>query len=463
MSSELHEDGRRREASPFLPGAGASTADGLGLRGTIGPDATVSGGLAGATAAAATAAVEPKRFGAMTDGEKARNLAGLMDSSATTLAQNGVSNHMEDLLAGVMMNEGGTNTRREKIGKYFRGMMMGDGKRNTGVLGQIDGVGLETLRSDPAALAKLKKSLGEDQQFLVDQAISGGIDVEGLKSDDKERKKAAQAQLLQAGIDHRTEQFEEYSALDARKRSGETLSKEENARLNKLGSISGSAMGFDSLDRRNGKDATMADVRGLSSERFSEIYEDGQVRFEPAHYRRFRDQYESQTAANAKLPADKQNAVTVGTAIGDYTIQDRDKEPLSQNYDLFADMTTSYGAAQVMGLYGHQGKLKAKDGQGADVNFDLPQLKAAGRRHSVTDEDLQLQIAMLKMKNLDMGSKNMTAETMTDQYNGDRKINKNWATYVSRLKGNVDTYQRAEAALDAENKAKAQPHAHYAQ
>ena len=72
-----------------------------------------------------------------------------MDSSAATLSQNGVSNHMEDLLAGVMMNEGGTNTRREKIGKYFRGMMMGDGKKGHGVLGQIEQVGLETLRSDP--------------------------------------------------------------------------------------------------------------------------------------------------------------------------------------------------------------------------------------------------------------------------------------------------------------------------
>jgi hypothetical protein len=459
MSSELHEDGRRREASPFLP----KTAESLGLRGTIGPEQATAGALPALAAAAATTPVEPKRFGAMTDGEKARNLAGLMDSSAATLTQNGVSNHMEDLLAGVMMNEGGTNTRREKIGKYFRGMMMGDGKKNTGVLGQIEGVGLETLRGDPAAVAKLKKSLGEDQQYLVDQAVSGAIDVEGLRSDDKERKAAAQAGLLQSGIDHRTAQFEEYSALDARKRGGETLSKEETARLNKLGSISGSAMGFDSLDRRNGKDATMADVRGLSSDRFAEIYEDGQVRFEPAHYRRFRDQYEAQTAANAKRDPDKQKPVTMGTAIGDYTVQDHDKESLGQNYDLLADMTTSYGAAQVMGLYGHQGKLKAKDGEGSDVNFGLPELKAAGRRHTVTDEDLQLQIAMLKMKNLDMGSKNMTAETMTDQYNGDRKINKNWATYVSRLKGNVGTYQRAEAALDAENKAKTQPHSHYAQ
>lgn len=456
MSSELHENQARREPSPFA----AKSAEELGLRGTISPGQPVFGTT---TTTAAPAAVDPKRFGAMTDGEKARNLAELMDSSAATLSQNGVSNHMEDLLAGVMMNEGGTNTRREKIGKYFRGMMMGDGKKGHGVLGQIEQVGLETLRSDPAALAKLKKSLGEDQQYLVDQAVSGGIDVEGLKSDDKDRKKAAQGQLLQAGIDHRTAQFEEYSGLDARKRAGETLSKEEQARLTKLGSISGSAMGFDSLDRRNGKDATMADVRGLSSERFSEIYEDGQVRFEPAHYRRFRDQYEAQTAANAKLPEGKQKPVTMGTAIGDYTVQDRDKESLSKNYDLLADMTTSYGTAQVMGLYGHQGQLKAKDGTGADVDFDLQHLKAAGRRHTVTDEDLQLQIAMLKMKNLDMGSKNMTAETMTDQYNGDRKFNKNWATYVSRLKGNVSTYQQAEAGLDAENKAKTQPHAHYAQ
>ena len=47
----------------------------------------------------------PKRFGKMTESEKARNLAQLMDTSAGTLKENGVSEQMEDMLAGVMMNE----------------------------------------------------------------------------------------------------------------------------------------------------------------------------------------------------------------------------------------------------------------------------------------------------------------------------------------------------------------------
>ena len=69
---------------------------------------------------------------------------------------------------------------------------------------------------------------------------------------------------------------------------------------------------------------------------------------------------------------------------------------------------------------------------------------------------------MLKMKNLDMGSKNMTAETMTDQYNGDRKFNKTGRP-TSAPQGQRQHLSGAEAGLDAENKAKTQPHAHYAQ
>lgn len=398
---------------------------------------------------------EPKRFGAMTGNEKARNLAELMDKSQKTLTANGVSDHMEDLLAGVMMNEGGSNTRRVKIEKYFNQMMMGQSKKDKGLMGQIDKIGLEKLKSDPAALAKFKASLGEDQAGLVDRAVSGEIDLEGLKSKDPKVQAAAKKQLLESGIDMRADQYDEFSKLDARQRGGEKLEKKDAERLKKLGSISGAAMGYDGLDVRDGKQATMADTRGLSGDRFREIYGDTQTRFEVAHYRRWRDQYEKQTAANAKLPEDKQQPIKMGTAIGDYTVQDGDKEKLGQNYDLLADMNTSYGAPQVMGLYAQQGKLKANNADGEEVNFGLDELKASGRRHHLTDEDLQLQISMLKMKNINMGSKNMTAETMTDNYNGNRKNNKHWSTYVQRLKGNMGTYQKAEKALDAENAAKA--------
>lgn len=405
---------------------------------------------------------EPKRFGAMTGNEKARNLAELMDNSKKTLTANGVSNHMEDLLAGVMMNEGGSNTRRVKIEKYFNEMMMGKGKKDKGLMGQIDKVGLDKLKSDPAALAKFKATLGEDQAGLVDRALAGEIDLEGLKSKDPKVQAAAKKQLLESGIDMRGDQYDEFSALDARQRGGEKLDKKDAERLKKLGSISGAAMGYDGLDVRDGKQANMADTRGLSSERFREIYGDTQTRFEVAHYRRWRDQYEKQTAANAKLPEDKQKPINMKTSIGDYTVQDGDKEKLGQNYDLLADMNTSYGAPQVMGLYAQQNKLKANNADGKEVNFGLDELKASGRRHHLTDEDLQLQISMLRMKNINMGSTNMTAETMTDNYNGDRNSNKHWATYVKRLKDNMGTYQKAEKGLDAENAAKAKVGAQFA-
>jgi hypothetical protein len=430
----------------------------FGAKPEIKPGAVAPGQATGLTevpVAAAAAQPEPKRFGSMTGNEKARNLAELMNSSSKTLKANGVSNHMEDLLAGVMMNEGGTNTRREKIGKYFNQVMMGAGGKDKGLMGQIDKVGLEKLRSDPAALAKLKATLGEDQSSLVDRALSGEIDLEGLKSKDPKVQAAAKKQLLESGIDIRGDQYDEYSKLDARQRAGEKLDAKDAARLKKLGSTSGAAMGYDSLDVRDGKAATMADTRGLSGDRFREIYSDSQSRFEVAHYRRWRDQYEQQTAANKKLPADKQKPIKMGTSIGDYTANDDDKEKLGQNYDLLADLNTSYAGPQVMGLYAHSGRLKANDSDGKDLPIDLAKLKAAGNRHHLTEEDLQLQIGMLRMKGINMGSTNMSAESMTDHYNGSRKVNKHWATYVQRLKNNVGTYQSAERTVDAEAAAKA--------
>ena len=59
----------------------------------------------------------------------------------------------------------------------------------------------------------------------------------------------------------------------------------------------------------------------------------------------------------------------MGTSIGDYTVQDGDKEKLGQNYDLLADMNTSYGAPQVMGLYAQQGKLKANNSDEAELRL----------------------------------------------------------------------------------------------
>src|SRR4051812_39465103 len=70
-------------------------------------------------AAPIQAAVPQKAFGKMTGSEKASSLAQVMTDSAGTLKENGVSHHMEEMLAAVMMNEGGTNTRRVTLSNYF--------------------------------------------------------------------------------------------------------------------------------------------------------------------------------------------------------------------------------------------------------------------------------------------------------------------------------------------------------
>jgi len=353
----------------------------------------------------------------MTEGEKARYLAGVMNDSAGTLKANGVSKHMEEMLAGVMMNEGGTNTRRIAMNKYMNNVMSGG--KTGGVMGALDKAGgIDKLKADPAALEKLQKGMSEDQRFLLNRAMSGDIDVAGLKSDDKERARAARNQVTESGIDLRTQQYDEMTSLQARQKNGEKLSKEEQARLTQISNIGGSAMGFDSLDRRKGVDAKMADTRGLSSGRFREIYEDTQQRFEPVHYRQWRDGYEKQTADNAKLPADKQKPVKLKSGIGDHTVTENDQKSLSQNMDLLADINTSYGAAQVMGLYAHNGGMKAKGADGNPINFNVDMLKAAGRRQSPNEQDVQLLLGELGMKGMDMGSKTLSAETMTDKYNG---------------------------------------------
>lgn len=415
----------------------------------------------GASRPTAPAAAELP-FGKMTDAQKARYLAGVMQDSAGTLKENGVSHHMQELLAGVMMNEGGTNTRRDKIGKYFNGLM--DDGKGTGLLQKLEKADLAKLQSDPEALKKFEKGMGEDQRMLTERAIAGEIDLAGLHSDDKKVSAAARKQVTEAGIHLRTQQYDEYSHLDARQRGGEKLNKDDQARLTTLGEMGGAAMGFDRLDVRDGVDAKMKDVRGVSTERFGEIYEDSQVRFEPVHYRRWRDQYEKQHDANEKLPADKQKPIKLGTSIGDYTLKDKDKESLSHNYDLLADFNTSFGTPQVMGLYGHSGEMKVKDGQGQNIDFNIARLKAASRRATPNEEDVQLLLGELGGHGVKFGSKDMTAEDMTAKYNGAPGQNANYNDYVRKLKAHVGDYQTAERARDAEQaKQKTAPHAHFAE
>lgn len=415
-----------------------------------------------AAAPAKVAAAPQLPFGKMTDEQKARYLAGVMHDSAGTLKENGVSQHMEELLAGVMMNEGGTNTRRDKIGKYFNGLM--DDGGGGGLLKKLERADLAKLQSDPEELKKFEKGMGEDQRMLTERALAGEIDLAGLHSKDKSVAAAARKQVTEAGIHLRTQQYGEYSHLYDRQHAGEKLSKEEQSRLSTLGDLGGAAMGFDRLDIRNGVDAKMKDVRGVSTERFAEIYEDSQVRFEPVHYRRWRDQYEQQTAANAGLPADKQKAIKLGSSIGDYTLKEKDRDALSQNYDLLADFNTSFGTPQVMGLYGHSGEMKVKDGQGQAIDFSVERLKAASRRSTPNEEDVQLLLGELGGHGVKFGSKDMTAEDMTTKYNGAPGQNANYNDYVRKLKGHVTDYQRAEGQRAAEQaKQKTAPHAHFAE
>ena len=397
----------------------AAMAGMMGL-GVMGP----MGGLLGAGAALAAGALTPKKeYVDMGASEKTNSLVGLMNGSRDVLKANGVSEHMESKMAAIMQNEGSRNLRRQALGKSFSGSA-------TELSGKLKGVDLEKMKADPAALQKFSSGLTEDQRFLFEQVQSGSLNLADMNSKDQGTKDRVREQLTELGIQKRTSQYEEMTGLMNKKSSG-ALSKEETARLTKLQGMTGLGMGK----------TTMGSLSGLSSGRFAEIYREGQERFEPAQYIEFKKDYEA-GLKNRKDP-DKPIAITAG--IGNFSVDKGMEGQLANNYDLFADMCTSYGISQVMGAYAQAGLLKSKGADGQDHTVSLDEMKASGQRLTPTTEDVQQQLAFFNMKGINPSSTNMSDDAITRKYNGSKPGSDLYTQYMNGLATGTPAYKNAKA------------------
>lgn len=415
--------------SPLLSMAGQlGNAAMLGMMPGLGPLA-LAGGLAGAAGAVAGAATPTKEYVDMSQKEKTDTLVGLMDDSRDMLKANNVSEHMESMLAGIMGNEGSRNLRRKSLGDAF----VGEAK---GLKTKLKGVDLAALQADPDKLQKFSSGLTEEQRTLFDQVKSGGLDLAALDSKDPAVRDAAREQITEAGINLRASQYDEMQKLMAKQKDA-PLSKPEQTRLDALKNLGGS--------KQIGMGGKMGDLAGMSKDRFAEIYAEGQTRFEPAQYKALKASYEKNLAARKDPTKD----VKFSSGIGSFTADKGMQDSLATNFDLIADMSTSYGTAQIMGAYAQQGLLSAKGADGNSHKFSLDELKASGDRLTPTSEDVQMQLAFMNMKNVDLTSTNMSSGTIAQRYNGSKPGTDLYNQYTTGLDSRSASYIAAKNAKNA--------------
>lgn len=400
----------------------ATTVGNSAMTGMLGlPFAPVVGAAAGALAGA----VAPKKeYVDMSESEKTSSLVGVMDSSRELLKANGVSEHMESQLAGIMGNEGSRNLRRKALGDSF----VGEAKT---LKGKLSGVDLAALKAQPDKLKAFSSGLTEDQRHLFDQVNNGSLDLSALDSKDPAKKSAVVQQITETGIKVRADQYQEMNNLMARQQGG-TLSKPELTRLNALKNMGGS--------KQIGMGGKMGDLAGMSRDRFAEIYAEGQQRFEPAQYKALKASYES----NKKLQKKDGDPVTMRSGIGSFSMDKTAQTSLATNDDLIADMATSYGTAQIMGAYAQQGLLKNKGADGKSHTYSLAELKASGDRLTPTSDDVGMQLAFMNMKGINVGSTNLSAETLTQKYNGSLPGSELYEKYLPGLKSRSAAYTAAK-------------------
>jgi hypothetical protein len=184
---------------------------------------------------------------------------------------------------------------------------------------------------------------------------------------------------------------------------------------------------------------SLHDFRGMSGDRFHDTFDEGQTRFELGQYKSFRNSFESQ-GKNPKKPGEN---MTLHAGIGNATIDAARQGQLHQNYDLLADYSTSYGTAQIMGLYGEQGMLTGKSGSGQDHTYSLNEMKQSAQRFSPNSEDVGMQLAFMNMKGIDMAHP-PSALSLATKYNGP-KVAK---AYETKMLAGAADYRIARAAHD---------------
>ncbi len=362
-----------------------------------------------------------------TNGQKVDTLANLFGGSRDLLTANGVSQHMESKLAASMMNESGRNEARRFLGNRFM-------REANGLDTALRGVD----RNNPEAMARATRDLTEEQRFLLGKVQAGTLDLSQLSSEDPEVQRSLRNQVTEAGIELRANQYQEMSGLQNRQRAGETLTREETARMTRLERQSGI--------RDLGFAGNMGSLHGMSRDRFAEIYEEGQQRFEPVQYRALRDSYARNKARNDASP-DPSDTVEARAGIGRFQLGADQQAQLATNNDLIADMATSYGSGQIMGAYAVAGLLRSQNVDGTDHTTSLEELKGSADRLTPNATDIQTQIGFLNMKGIRPDNTTMTNDTFTRRYNGSRPGSELYTKYMRGLENNGPAYDAARARL----------------
>jgi hypothetical protein len=263
-----------------------------------------------------------------------------------------------------------------------------------------------------------KLKLTEDEQAVLAAAQQGQVDLASLRSRDSATREQAEGALTDVGIAHQSALFDEYSGLAARQRGGEKLGKQDASRLRGLSRRSLYSSG------------DFADARGISSERFRGIYQEGQTRFEPSRFASSRDKVERWIDRGEKGEG---GDVGAGRETASSWVN-RHPEARQGNMDALADAETSWGTAQIMGHYADRGDLHRADG----TNFTMDDMRSAAGRRSPDGTDVDMQISYFRDVAGVAGHLG-SAEDIAVQYNGPAAP----PSYAAGLNANAARYDRA--------------------
>lgn len=392
----------------------------------------------------------------------------LFDANGLSLEKDG------PMLGAIMMNEGSRNLQRKGL---FRA-------ETKGLLTK-----LRASKLSPDAVGALKPEqieklgLTEDEAALLQKSREGALDLGALQGDPAKMKGArlkkyevAREQARQLGLERRTEDFAEMKRLEELESQGSlTKGSPEEKRLAML-----RAKPLPELsNKESGGKATLGKLSRLSEQRFAEGYENDQRRFEMHYYTKnaaamddYRKTMDALTKANAS--GDQKAAEELRRSLEEITgkndifmsqVVQEHPELLLGDYSALADLSSSFGTAQIMGTNAYDsavlGKKKkgkkapvtrGKDGaplkKGAmSVNLpgesnhrvSLDELKASADRLTPDSRDVALQIAYLKRCGL---SSLNNASEVGRAYNGSGVK----PSYIQGLKGGAVTYQKTRDA-----------------
>jgi len=348
---------------------------------------------------------------------KAKYLAELFRTpeAQTTFNDRGFNGSDQSQLAAIMQNEGGTNERRRMLGSQYATAARSL-SRKLAAGGYTDMARLDGAEQDR------RVQLSEEERAVLTAAQSGGLDLAALNGSAGPSKDRASEALTNVGINHQTALYDEYSALEARQRNGEKLGTADRSRLTTL------------ARHGLGSSGDFSDARGMSSNRFRSIYDEGQTRFEPSRYARSRDAIERWTAGGERGNG---SSVGAGSESASSWVS-RHPEARTGNHDALADAETSWGTAQIMGHYADRENLhNAKGG-----TFTMDDMRAAGARRSPNTTDVDMQISYFRdIANVPghLGS----ADELAVQYNGPAAP----PSYAQGIRDNAGRYDRARGAL----------------